>query len=92
MLSFTFNYRTLPDLLDIREVPTQRHDGILFKESHIVHHKMKQNPFYRAILSWNNLPVHIRNIDQKELFKNTVLREIENPYYLLNSGDYLCLI
>ena len=58
MLSFLFNHRHDLSLLDVRELPTRRHDGTLFKEIQIIHHKAKQDPLYRAILAWNNLPVH----------------------------------
>ena len=69
MLSFVLNYRYCDELIDVREVPTRRHDGLLFKEPNIVHHKAKQNPLYRAILAWNSLPVHIRNTEQKGTYK-----------------------
>ena len=80
MLSFVFNYRHCDELVDVREVPTRRHDGLLFKEPNIVHHKAKQNPLYRAILAWNSLPVHIRNIEQKGTYKRMLLQEIQDPY------------
>ena len=38
MLSFVFNYRNCVDLIEIREVYPRRHDGLLFKETNIVHH------------------------------------------------------
>ena len=80
MLSFLFNYMNENDLLDIRNLPTRRHDGTLFKEIQTEHHKVKQDPFYRAIRAWNNLPVDIKNIDTKELFKNSVITNIPNPF------------
>ena len=80
MLSFMFNYRNDLDLLDVRNLPTRRHDGLLFKEIDIEYPKVKQDPFYRAIRAWNNLPVDIRNINTKELFKNSVITNIPNPF------------
>ena len=80
MLSFVFNYRSYVDLIDIREVHTRRHDGLLFKETNIVHHKAKQNPLYRAILSWNSLPVQVRNIERKETFKRMLVQEVQDPF------------
>ena len=80
MLSFVFNYRSCVDLIDIREVHTRRHDGLLFKETNIVHHKAKQNPLYRAILSWNSLPVQVRNIERKITFKRMLVQEVQDPF------------
>ena len=80
MLSFIFNYKEINDLLDVRDLPTRRHDGTLFKVPQIVHHKVKQNPFYKAIKSWNELPVQIRSSDTKEMFKRLLLLDIQNPF------------
>ena len=80
ILSFLFNYKNEINLLDVRNLPTRRHDGVLFKETQVVHHKVKQDPLYRAIIAWNNLPVHIRNMDTKEQFKNSLIANIPNPY------------
>ena len=80
MLAFIFNYRNTEELLDLRDLLTRRHDGLLFKETQIVHHKVKQNPFYRAIKMWNELPVQIRSSDSKENFKQTLLLNIQNPF------------
>ena len=80
MLTYIFNYKDHEDLLDNRDLPTRRHDGLLFKEMNIVHHKARQNPLHRAILGWNSLPVEIRNVEKKELFKKLLISSIHNPY------------
>ena len=80
MLSFVFNYRRDSRILDVRELPTRRHDGILFREIHVIHHKVKQDPLYRSILAWNVLPVQIRNIDLKDRFKKMLLDTVPDPY------------
>ena len=78
MLSFMYNFRHDSDILDVRALPTRRHD--LFKEIHIAHHKVRQDPLYRAILSWNGLQVDIRNAETKEKFKKALIAFIPNPY------------
>ena len=80
MLSFLFNYKNCVELVDKRELPTRRHDGSLFKEINTVHHKVKQSPFYRAIMAWNSLPVNVRNSENKESFKRLLVYEIQNPF------------
>ena len=80
MLSFIFNYTNQVDRLDVRNLPTRRHDGLFFKEQQIVHHKAKQNPLYRAMLSWNDLPGLVRNCEKKEPFKKKLVQRIVNPY------------
>ena len=80
ILSFIFNYRTDQNMLDIREIRTRRHDGVLFKNIPTDHFKVKQDPMYRAITIWNELPVHIRNSDTKEILKKMIIATIPNPY------------
>ena len=80
MLSFMFNYRNDDLHLDNHALPTRRHDGKIFKEIHIVHPKAKQDPWYRAIMAWNDLPVPIRNLDVKEQFKKLLISNLVNPY------------
>ena len=80
MLSFIFNYKSDTTLLDMRELPTRRHDGILFQNIPVIHHKFKQDPMFRAMKMWNSLSVHTRNIELKQTFKNTIVNAIDNPY------------
>ena len=80
MLSFLFNYRYDANLLDVRALPTRRHNGVPFLEMNVLHHKVKQDPLYRSILAWNSLPVPLRNIDQKDHFKKLLIETIPNPY------------
>ena len=61
-VSTNVNYRNdILLLLDDRDIQTRRHDGIPFKVIPAEHYKVKQDPLYRAIKAWNNLPVDIRN-------------------------------
>ena len=80
ILSFIFNYKDLEEYIDVRDLPTRRHDGILFKQIIIVNHKVKRSPLHRAIKAWNDLPVNVRNIDSKQVFKRTLLSNIQNPF------------
>ena len=80
MLSFIYNYRHDQALVDVREIQTRRHDGILFSVVPTDHYKVKQDPLYRAIQAWNNLPINLRNINTKEIFKRELLNGLENPY------------
>ena len=80
MLSFIFNYRLEPAMLDDREIRTRRHDGILFKEIPKEHYKVQQDPLYRSVKAWNELPVGIRNADTKENLKKMFIATIQNPY------------
>ena len=80
MLSFLFNYKNNVDLLDVRDLPTRRHGGVLFNEINVMHHKVRQDPFHEAIIAWNNLPVDLHNIAEKEQFKNVLKTSIPNPY------------
>ena len=82
-LTYFHLYSIIEILLNFQillELPTRRHVGILFKEIVTVHHKAKQNPLYRAIFVWNKLPVNIRNIEPKELFKRLLVQRIQNPF------------
>ena len=67
-------------MLDIREIRTRRHDGVLFKNIPTDHFKVKQDPMYRATKIWNELPVYIRNSDTKEILKKMIIATIPNPY------------
>ena len=67
MLTFMFDYRFDDMLLDVRALPTRRRNGIIFKEIIIKYHKARQDPLYRAIQAWNDLPIIIRSIEHKEM-------------------------
>ena len=46
----------------------------------MVHHKAKQDPFYKAMGNWNTLPVNVRNNISKEIFEKMLVANIINPY------------
>ena len=80
MLTFMFNYRWDKRLLDVRALPTRRHDGVLFNEIILKHPKARQDPLYRAIHVWNKLPNVVRLIEHKALFKIKLIDTIPNAY------------
>ena len=80
MLSFIFNYRQDLCRLDVRDIPTRRHDGILFKKNLTNHYKLSQDPYIRATNNWNTLPVYIRSVEDKEMFKKLYITTIADPY------------
>ena len=56
---------------------------------HIIHtydstivntYKVKQDPLYRAVKAWNNLPVYVRNANTKESLRKMVISTVPNPY------------
>ena len=44
------------------------------------HYKARQDPFWKAMDTWNKLPINIRNADSKEQLKKLMGAAIENPY------------
>ena len=46
MLQFAFSLKTYPILLDNRDIPTRRRDGILFRVPKSNHYKFPRNPYY----------------------------------------------
>ena len=80
-VSTNINYHNDISLLDDRDIQTRRHDdGIPFKVIPAEHYKVKQDPLYRAIKAWNNLPVVIRNALKKEVLKREFLGTVKKPY------------
>ena len=67
-------------LLDVREIPTRRREGIVFSLVKSNHYKFPKNPYYRCMLAWNHLPVHISLLESKESFTTAVKGMVQNPY------------
>ena len=80
MLVFIYNYIEDRELVDIRDIPTRRREGVLFRVDDSEHYKVRQDPQRRAIKSWNGLPVYIRNASTKEQLKVFLKNMIVNPY------------
>ena len=47
---------------------------------HVNHYMARQNPLFRAFNAWNELPVRVRNAENKEVFKSLYMLTIVNPY------------
>ena len=71
LLNFMFKNRKNIKRLNNRNVRTRLHDAPVFITSKPNSEKYKANVFYNGAISWNDLPVHIRNIETHNIFKNT---------------------
>ena len=80
MISFIYNYINDEQLLDVREINIRRRDGILFIIDLMENYKGRQDPMYRAMNAWNNLPVNIRNSETKTRLNILSKNSIINPY------------
>ena len=80
MLSFIFNFKNDDSYIDNRDIRTRQREGVVFKVNRIEHFRARQNPMYRAVLAWNDLPVCIRNVGFKVTFKTACKSTIVNPY------------
>ena len=83
-LSFVYNYVDDPELIDVRDINTRRREGILFKTLRTDHYKVKQDPLWRAIEGWNELPLHIRKSETKNQLKLLLRNSIVNPLKKIN--------
>ena len=80
LLQFAFRLKDNIDLIDNRDIPTRRHEGVVFKIPKHNHFKFLRNPYYRCMIEWNRLPVNISLIFLKNKFKQEVKATILNPY------------
>ena len=80
LLRFAFRLKDDITLLDVRDIPTRRRAGILFKIIKSNHYKFPKNPYYRCMLEWNNLTVEMSLLDGKEAFTRAVKGIVQNPY------------
>ena len=80
LLLFAFQLKEDDDLLDVRDIPTRRRDGILFTLPKINHYKFPKNPYYRCMSEWNNLNVNVMLLPNKSVFKRTITSLVQNPF------------
>ena len=80
MLQFAFTLKGDERLLDRRDIPTRRRDGILFNIPKSNYYKFPRNPYYRCMSEWNNLDVETTLLIDRELFKKTIKVSIQDPY------------
>ena len=70
VLNFMYKNRLNVKFLNVRNIPTRLHDAPVFKTEKPNSEKYKANVFYSGAVLWNELPVHVRNIDSYPIFKN----------------------
>ena len=80
LLHYAFRLKDDLALLDVRDIPTRRHAGILFSIVKSNHYKFPKNPQYRCMLEWNKLSVEVSLIKNKEAFSRAVTFAVRNPY------------
>ena len=66
---FMYKQQHNVEIVNNRNVRTRAHDALVFKTVKPNNEKFKRNIYYKGALSWNNLPVHERNVDTFEKFK-----------------------
>ena len=76
LLIFAYQLKEDISLLDIRDFPTRRRDGILFRLTKCNHFKFLKNPLYRCIVEWNNLPANVSLLPSKDSFSEAVKSSI----------------
>ena len=80
LLSFAYKLSHIDLYVDKRDIHTRQHVGKLFLIPKSEHYSYVQNPIYRAMCEWNQLPVEVRNSKSKTTFLSSVTRLIPNPY------------
>ena len=80
MLCFIFTLRNQEKYIDLRDIRTRQRDGVVFKTIHVNHYMARQNPLFRAFNAGNDLPVRVRNAENKEVFKSLYMSTIVNLY------------
>ena len=80
LLSYAFRLTGVEDLLDVRDIRTRQHEGLLFRLYKVNHYKCVRDPVYISMSCWNALNVETRNIRIKAVFVSSLKGQIENPY------------
>ena len=68
---YMFKQKGNVKIVNSRKVRTSAHDAILYTTIKPNNQKYKRNIFYKGALSWNNLPVVERNMENYTSFKHT---------------------
>ena len=71
ILNFMYKNKTNKKLLKVSNVATRLHDAPVFATLKPNCEKYKMNVYYNGAVVWNTLPVHVRNIETYNIFKNT---------------------
>ena len=70
LLNFMYKNRFNVKILNTRNVRTRLHDAPVFNTKKPNSEKYKANVYYNGDVCWNVLPVHIRNTETYDMFKN----------------------
>ena len=71
LLNFMYKNKSNINILNRRNVRTRLHDAPVFISHKPNSEKYKANVFYNGAISWNKLPIHIRNTETYDMFKNS---------------------
>ena len=80
LLQFAFVLKSNVMLLDVRNIPTRRRDGILFKIPKSNHYRFPRNPYYRCMTEWNELRVELSLLPNRDSFKKEIKISIRDPF------------
>ena len=64
LVNFMYKQQSNPDLVNNRNIHTRAHDATLFLCIKPKNESSKKSVLYRGAIAWNNLTVHVRNIDE----------------------------
>ena len=80
LLQFAFKLKEDIALLDLRDIRTRRHVGVLFNIQKSNHYKYPKNPYYRCMIEWNNLSVELSLLKDKDSFTRAIKGTVRDPY------------
>ena len=71
-----YKQKTDHEILVSRVIRIRRHDAVIFETCRPIFEICKKSTIYRGMLKWNNLLVHIRNIETLVNFKSFKKQEL----------------
>ena len=80
LLQFAFGLKSNVALLDNRDIPTRRRDGILFKIPKSNHYKFPRNPYYKCMIEWNDLQMEMSLLPNRNICKKEIKLSIRDPF------------
>ena len=66
--------------IDGRNLPTRAHLGLKLRTITVKNNKYYRSIYNRAAEAWNKLDLNVRNIRDRDTFKNTIVRMFGNRY------------
>ena len=69
-----------PAHIDGRNLPTRAHLGLKLRTITVKNNKYYRSIYHRAAEAWNKLDLNVRNIRDRDTFKNTIVRMFGNRY------------